>query len=87
MKLNEMIAEKFEEWFWQCEDGFQFKAERFFQWARAKADSADGFNNYLSDWMKGSYEAGYKEGYRDALASLHYKHDDGSGKAEVMHLQ
>ncbi|MCE5318807.1 MAG: ankyrin repeat domain-containing protein, partial [Parachlamydia sp.] len=27
------------EWFWQNEDGFQFRAERFFQWAKAKADT------------------------------------------------
>jgi len=53
----------------------------------AKADTDIGFNEYLSDWMKGSFEAGYKEGYRDALASLHYKPDDGSGKSAVMHLQ
>lgn len=82
-----MITEKFEEWFWQNEDGFQFKAERFFQWARAKADTAIGFNEYLSDWMKNAFESGYKEGYRDALASLHYKPDDDSGSAKVMHLQ
>lgn len=82
-----MIAEKFEEWFWQNEDGFQFRAERFFQWARAKADTDIGFNEYLSDWMKSAFEAGYKEGYRDALASLHYKPDDGSGKAAVINLQ
>ncbi len=46
-----MITEKFEEWFWQNEDGFQFKAERFFQWAKAKADTNVGFNEYLSEWM------------------------------------
>jgi hypothetical protein len=82
-----VIAEKFEDWFWQNEDGFQFRAERFFQWAKAKADTDIGFNEYLSDWMKSAFEAGYKEGYRDALASLHYKPDNGSGNAAVMHLQ
>jgi len=86
MKLNEMITEKFEEWFWQNEDGFQFKAERCFQWARVAAEN-NTLSKFLSDWLHGSYEAGYKEGYRDALASLHYKPDDGSGKAEVMILQ
>ena len=34
-----MINEKFEDWFWECEDGFQFRAERFFQWAKAKAET------------------------------------------------
>lgn len=82
-----MIPEKFEDWFWQNEDGFQFKAERFFQWAKAKADTDVGFNEYLAEWMQASFEAGYKEGYRDALASLHYKPDNGSGSAAVIHLQ
>lgn len=82
-----MIAEKFEEWFWQNEDGFQFKAERFLQWAKAKADADVGFNEYLIEWMQHAFESGYKEGYRDALASLHYKPDNGSGSAAVMQLQ
>lgn len=81
-----MIAEKFEEWFWECEDGFQFKAERCFQWARLAAENST-LNQFLTDWLKGTYEAAYKEGYRDALASLHYKPDNGSGNAAVMHLQ
>lgn len=82
-----MIEEKFEEWFWEAEDGFQFKAERCFQWAQIAAEKPDTLNRFLTDWIKGAYEAGYKEGYRDALASLHYKPDDGSGKAAVIHLQ
>lgn len=81
-----MIAEKFEEWFWELEDGFRFRAERFFQ-------SLDAFNNKearnqnVSLWMKSAYEAAYKEGYRDALASLHYKPEDKSGSSAVVHLQ
>ena len=81
-----MIEEKFEEWFWDNEDGFQFKAERCFQWARLAAENCT-LNQFLTDWIKGAFEAGYKEGYRDALASLHYKPDNGSGNAKVMHLQ
>ena len=82
-----MINEKFEDWFWECEDGFQFRAERFFQWAKAKAETDIGFNEYLTDWMKTAFTAGYKEGYRDALASLHYKPENNSGSAAVINLQ
>ena len=86
MKTNELIEEKFEEWFWENEDGFQFKAERCFQWARLAAENST-LNQFLTDWLKGAYEAAYKEGYRDALASLHYTPDNGSGSAAVMHIQ
>ena len=81
-----MIEEKFEEWFWEAEDGFQFKAERCFQWAQLAAENGT-LNRFLTDWIKGAYEAGYKEGYRDALASLHYKPENNSGSAAVIHLQ
>jgi len=80
------IAEKFEELFWENEDGFQFKAERYFQWAKLDAENGT-LNQFLTDWIKGAYETAYKEGYRDALASLHYTPDNGSGSAAVMQLQ
>lgn len=82
-----MIEEKFEEWFWEAEDGFQFKAERCFQWAQIAAEKPDTLNRFLTDWIKGAYEAAYKQGYRDALSSLHYKPDNSSGSAAVIHLQ
>jgi hypothetical protein len=82
-----MIEDKFEEWFWAAEDGYQFKAERCFQWAQMAMERPDTLNRFLTDWIKGAYEAGYKEGYRDALASLHYKPENNSGSAAIIHLQ
>jgi hypothetical protein len=87
VKTNKRIEDKFEEWFWDCEDGFQFKAERCFQWAQIAAEKPDTLNRFLTDWIKGAYEAAYKEGYRDALASLHYTPEDKSGSSAVLHLQ
>ena len=81
-----MIESKFEEWYWELEDGFRFRAERFFQ-SLDSFSSKEARNQNLSLWMQSAYEAAYKEGYRDALASLHYKPDNGSGNAAVMHLQ
>ena len=60
MKSKLPAAEKFEEWFWEAEDGFQFKAERCFQWAQIAAEKPDTLNRFLTDWIKGAYEAALK---------------------------
>jgi hypothetical protein len=87
VKTNELIEEKFEDWFWESEDGFSFKAERCFQWAQLAAEKPETLNRFLTDWLKGTYEVAYKEGYRDALASLHYEPRPSSGGAPVIALQ
>jgi hypothetical protein len=87
MKENQRIEEKFEEWFWETEDGFQFRAERCFQWAQLAAEKPDTLNRFLTDWIKSAYETAYKQGYRDALSSLHYTPKNSSGSAAVIHLQ
>lgn len=86
MKTNELIEEKFEDWFWESEDGFQFKAERCFQWAQLAAEN-NTLNRFLTDWLKATYEVAYKEGYRDALASLHYEPHPNSGGTPATVLQ